>query len=376
MRVLVLVSRDPLNPALGGGETVMAEFARALVTHGHEVHLLCASFPSGAAETEVDGIHVHRLAPESVLGAAAYIEYLRRFRGRVDIVLEEFLGGARIPFFASLYVREPLISLWFQDHLPIFRHEFSPLLYPVLAGLDRVLLWTHRGSFFLAPSTKSRADLISKGADPDRVRVYLPGVSEASLESGPPPPASAREPRIVCLGKIRRYKSQHHAILVLKELVGSVPEASLVIAGRVGDPAYLEEMRALSRQHGLAEKVSFELRVTEERKRELLRTSRACLAPAPIEGFGIAIVEAGACGLPVVGTNGVPEDALQEGVNGFRVAFGDIGAMADRTRTLLTDDAAFDGLAVSSHRFASQFTWERASEPLLDLLREIVPDRR
>ena len=103
MRVLVLVSRDPLNPALGGGETVMAEFARALVRHGHEVDLLCASFPSSAAETEVDGIRVHRLAPESVVGPAAYIEYLRRFRGRVDVVLEEFLGGARFPFFASLY---------------------------------------------------------------------------------------------------------------------------------------------------------------------------------------------------------------------------------------------------------------------------------
>ncbi len=375
MRVLAMVSRDAQNPALGGGETVMAEFAEALVRAGHEVHMVCVTFPCAAAEDVVRGVRVHRLAPETVLGPAAFVAYERRFRGHVDVILEDILGGSRIPFFAPLYVREPVISIWHQDHLPIFRHEFSPLLFPALAGLERVLVWTHGSAQFLVNSSTTRDGLVAKGVDSSRIRVFHPGIPEATLRSGPPLPAEARAPRIVCLGKIRRYKSQHHAIRVLREIVPSVPAATLVIAGRVGDEDYLEEMHGLVRASGLEGKVSFELRVTEQRKRELLRTSRVAIAPAPIEGFGIAVVEASACGLPVVGTQGVPEDALQEGVNGFRVPFGDIAAMADRSRALLTDDRLFDRLAASAQGFASQFTWERAAEPVLELVREMEGPR-
>ncbi len=375
MRVLAMVSRDPVNPALGGGETVMAEFAKALVRRGHDVDLLCASFPAGPAEATVDGVRVHRLASERLLGPAAYLDYRRGFRGRVDVILEDFLGGSRIPFFAPLYAKEPVISLYHQDHLPIFREEYSRALYPVLAGLERVLLWTHRGSYFLVNSSTTRDALVAKGANPSRVRVYHPGIPEETRNGGPPLPAKNRPPRIVCLGKIRRYKCQHHAILVLQELASSVPAASLVVAGRVGDADYLAEMRRLVRRCGLDDRVTFELGITENRKRELLRTSRAFLAPAPIEGFGIAVVEAAACGLPVVGTDGIPLDTLQEAVDGYRVPFGDISAEADRVRTLLTDDGALDRLAASAQRLAAAFTWEAAAAPLLGLLGHMDPGR-
>jgi glycosyltransferase involved in cell wall biosynthesis len=115
-------------------------------------------------------------------------------------------------------------------------------------------------------------------------------------------------------------------------------------------------------------RVSFEIGITEERKLELLRTSRALISPAPVEGFGISILEGNAAGLPVVGTDGVPAEALQEGVNGFRIRFGDIDAMADRTRRLLEDDELFDRIAQSAYSFAHGRTWSKATQPLLALM--------
>ncbi len=369
MRVLALVSRDAANPALGGGELVIDEFTKALARRGHEVDVLCASFRGAPAEADRDGVRIHRVAPESVLGLAASLEYRRRYRGRVDVILEEFLGGSRIPFSAPLYARERVISLWYQDHLPIFRHEFSPWLYPALAGLEHVLTWTHRRAEFLVDSGAARESLVAKGVDEGRIQVYHPGIDPVLLRAGPPLPARRRAARMVCLGKIRRYKCQHHAILALKQLAPAVPEATLVIAGRVGDRDYLAEMKRLADESGLREKVTFEVDVTEGRKRELLETSRVLLAPAPIEGFGIAIVEASACGLPTVGTTGVPVDSLSEGVNGFRVPFADVAALAQRASELLRDDLRFDALSVSAAGFAQSFTWERAAEPLLAMLR-------
>jgi glycosyltransferase involved in cell wall biosynthesis len=372
MRILTMVSRDPENPALGGGETVVAEFAKALAHEGHEVHYLCSTFPSCDRETSIEGVHILRLAPETTVALAAYRAYRRDFRGRVDLVLEDFLGGSGPPFVAPLYVREPVISVWHQDHVPIFREEFPAVAVPFLAGLERLMVLAHGRSTFLVPSNAAKAGLVGKGVAADHVRVFHPGVSETLRSLGDPPSAAGRKPQLLCLGKIRRYKCQVHAIRVLRGVLDVVPDARLVIAGRVGDRGYLEEMRAEVGALGLRDRVRFEFDVTEARKAELLRESRALLAPAPVEGFGIAVMEASACGLPAVGTDGVPEDSLRDGTNGSRVPFGDIPAFAAKAEVLLRDDAAFDRLSRAARAFSQPFSWAAAVRPVLDLVNELV----
>jgi glycosyltransferase involved in cell wall biosynthesis len=368
MDILVMASRDPENPAMGGGEVVLSEFAKALSRRGHQVHYLCSAFQSSSRETWTDGIHVMRLASETFLGPAVFAAYERRFRNRVDVVLEDILGGSRIPFFAPLYVKEPLISLWFQDHLPIFREQFRPMFLPALTLLEKLLVRVHDDCNILVPSVAAKVGLVRKGMDPAKIRIYYPGIAQSFFELGPPPSVEGRSRRVVYLGKIRRYKCIHHAIHAMARVVKQVPQAKLTIVGRVGQKEYLAELISLTKKLRLEAHVDFELGASENRKIELLRTSRALLSPAPIEGFGIAIIEANACGVPVVGSYGVPEDSLQEGVNGFRVAFGDVTGMAERLVTLLMDDEVFTRLSSGGYQFARQFTWEKAVEPLVDLI--------
>lgn len=371
-----MAARDPENPSLGGGEKVLWEFSRALSREGHHVEYLCSTFPGSRREAWIDGVHVLRLGPEALLGPAAFLAYRRWFRGRIDIVLEDILGGSWIPFFAPTYVREPLIGVWYQDHLPLFKNQFPSPMVPALAGLERSLVRAHHRTPVLVPSRAAKDDLVKKGANPERVEVYYPGVPPELLEAGIPPGVRGREPRVLWLGKIRRYKCPHHAILAFSEIAEGLPEATLTIAGRVGDRRYLREFSALIRRLGLEGRVAIELNIGEDRKASLLRSSRAFVAPAPVEGFGIAVAEASACGLPVVGSQGVPGDALQEGVNGFRVPFGDISAIAKGVRLLLTDDSLFDALSRSAHGFARQFTWEAAVQPLLRLVHEVGQGRQ
>jgi glycosyltransferase involved in cell wall biosynthesis len=368
MDILIFVARDPANPALGGGEIVMAEFARALSRRGHRVDLLCARFPGAEEEVETEDLRIHRVAAEKLLGPAAWIAYERHFRRKTDLVLTDVIGGARIPFFAPLYVRKPTISLWHQDHLPIFEHQYGRAYLPPLAALERLLVLVHSRSSFLVPSTKSRDELIRKGVDPRRIHTFHPGLPRTLLDSETPPPARFREPRIVCLGKIRRYKEVRLAILVLAALVQSVPQARLSVIGRSDDPAYLEGLKALAEQLAIRDRVEFLVNAPEEEKLACLRKSRALVAPSPIEGFGIAIAEANACGLPVVGTEGVPFDTLQEGRNGFRLPFGDTSGMARRAVQLLSDDELFDNMSREAHSFAQQFTPENSVRPLLALV--------
>jgi glycosyltransferase involved in cell wall biosynthesis len=372
MKVLIMVSRDPENSGFGGGELVLFRWAEILVQAGHRVDYICATFPGSLREATLSGVHVVRVGPESTLGFSAYLEYEQRFRGHVDVVIEDMLGGARLPFFAPLYVREPVVSLWFQDHLPLFRRQFSSSLLPLLAGLERLIVRVHRDRPILVPSEESGQSYVRKGGREEFVTVYNPGLSPEFLAGQEPVSTENRNRQVMFLGKLRRYKGPDVAIRVFAAVAQNVPGATMIVAGRPDQERYFEELVQLVRSLGLEQKVRFERGISEDRKVTLLRTSRVLLSPAPVEGFGIAGLEANACGVPVVGTTGIPLDALQEGVNGYRVAVGDVGAMAEHTRQLLVDDVLFQRLSVSALQFAQRFTWSASVQPLLEILARIV----
>ena len=79
----------------------------------------------------------------------------------------------------------------------------------------------------------------------------------------------------------------------------TIPDCELVVAGRTNDfePNYENELRKLVTQLNLSEVVHFQMNVSESQKIELLKQSRALVLPSAIEGFGIVVIEANACGL-------------------------------------------------------------------------------
>jgi len=83
--------------------------------------------------------------------------------------------------------------------------------------------------------------------------------------------------------------------------------------------------------------------------------------PSELEGFGLAALEAMACGVPAVATNvgGVPE-LVTHGVDGYLEAVGDIAAQAARVSGLLTDDVLYRKMAQAArHTATSRFCTDR-----------------
>jgi glycosyltransferase involved in cell wall biosynthesis len=156
------------------------------------------------------------------------------------------------------------------------------------------------------------------------------------------------------------------------EVVKRVPKARLILAIRSDDEKYERQLHTLVEELDLEKHVVFRLNVTEEEKRALLRSARALVVPSAVEGFGIVVLEANACGVPVIASSGVPEGAVSERVNGLRYPFGDIKALAARIVEMLEDDALHAQLARNSLERAAGYGWSRIGAQFESVVRRAV----
>jgi len=120
-------------------------------------------------------------------------------------------------------------------------------------------------------------------------------------------------------------------IEALPHVLRREPAARLVIAGR---GALRKRLEALAADHGVASKVRFAGLVSDVPR--LLSAFDVFAFPSRWEGFGIALIEAMAAGLPVVAsrTGGITE-IVEDGVSGLLVAPGDPGELAAALARLL-----------------------------------------
>lgn len=364
LRILFLVSRAGGDPRAAGGDVQGSLYARLLAQSGHEVTYLTSSYPGSADRSTEEGVEVIRLGRPELLAARMW-QYYRRWGDSYDLVYAEAFGGARVPFCAPLYVKQPLLAAWYQVNTPVFRHQYGRLAGTGLSGLERWIAKMHRRATLLTPSEARRADLIDFGFRPGQVEVVPPFALDAGVVANP---AAPREPVIVWLGKLRRYKCIHHVVQAMPGVLAERPDARLVVAGRRDDTAYERELREQVKRLGLTKSVSFSLDLAEGAKLALLRSARVITLPSPVEGFGIVLLEAAAQGTPAVVSEGVPQEVIREGYNGLRVPFGDAPALAGALLRMLTSDDLHEDLAEGALENARRYT----ADALIARLNEVV----
>jgi glycosyltransferase involved in cell wall biosynthesis len=368
LRVLFFATRDWYHPATTGGDITMWEFARYLASVGHRVTFVAAGFPEAAKRATLDGITVVRLRGIHSLWLLTFVYYMVQCRGKYDAVVTEGFGGSRIPRMAPLYVKEPIITEWHQIHRDLFAAQYpSPFRGP-LNLLERITARVHRDTLVRAGTKEWQQAFPRIGFKPENVFLIPVSIREEWLMG--PNGSRVSEPTIVWLGKFRRYKCPHHAVLAMSEVTRKVPGAQLILAGRHDDWRYENDIEQLVKRLGLEKSVELRFNLVEVEKRNLLRSSRAMVLPSAVEGFGIVVLEANACGVPVIASSGVPEGAVRDGYNGLRYPFADIRALADAMARTLTDDELHDRLSGAALDFAQKFNWRHVGAQFEQLVEQ------
>lgn len=379
LRVVFLATRDWYHPATTGGDNTLWENARYLASVGHDVTFVSSSFPGSAHKETRDGIEVIRLGGIYSLWFRTFLCYMSNYRSRCDVVVTEGFGGSRIPRLAPLYVKEPIITAWHQVHRELFRAQYPKLLVGPLSLLERGTAWVHRNTRVQAYSQEGKEAFPSIGFKAENVFVVPVSIRDEWLSESNGHPTD--KPTILWIGKLRRYKCPDHAVLAMADVVRKIPSARLIIAARRDDVAYERQLQKLVKDLHLEGNVEFQFNVTEvdassaRSKRDVFRSSRVLVLPSSVEGFGIVVLEANACGVPVIASSGVPESAVRNGDNGLRYEFGQIEALSQRIIEVLTNDELYARLSANSLAFAKQFGWRRVGAQYAGIVRDALADK-
>ncbi len=359
--------RDLKNPDAGGAEVHLHEILKRLAADGHEVTCFVSNYPAGAGEDHYDGIRVVR---KGSWYNANYVipRHVRSFLrcNPCDLVIEDI---NKIPFFLPSLVKQMVLAV--VPHLfgtTVFR-ETNPVFAAYVYLWERLIPRVYRHCRFVAISPSTKTDLVQRGIRDERVDVVLCGVDHDTYRvlDGV---ERFSEPTIVHFGRMRKYKSIDLVIKAFGLIKERLPAARLLI---VGEGPEKPNLVRLAGETGFGESVEFLGAVSNSELVRLLNRSHLFVNASPKEGWGLTIVEANACGVPVVASRrpGL-QDSVKDGQTGFLAEYGDVRGFADKALELLTDAEKWDRMSRAGLEWARSLTWDETARGMTEIFLEEI----
>ncbi len=361
-------------PYRGGMGTVAFHQAQALADTGMAVTVFT---PRGdAPRARPRGVEVVELPPLAAKGNAACLPQVVRRASDYDVVHLHypFFGTAELLAARRMVGGPPLVVQYQMDVVGrgwrshVFRWHRRLLLPLVLRAADAIVVTSRdyaASSFFAArlPAIEPRLSVIPAGVDLEQMspagerrdaRRRL-GLSDA--------------PTIFFLARLDRahyFKGLH----VLLDALGQMPDVELVIGG---DGELRAEYEALVRHLVLGARVHFAGDIPDEMLAAYYRAADVVTLPSidRTEAFGLVLIEAMACGTPVVASRLPGVRALvEEGYNGYLAEPGNARDLAGKLARCIDESAA---LGRNGRAFAAErFSWTTIAEDLRRLYGRVV----
>lgn len=359
LRILILNWRDTYHPRAGGAEAYLANLARHWLAAGCDVSWLTSRAPGLPRHEVVDGIDVHRIGGRATMYALIPLYYLLRLRGRFDVIVDSENG---IPQFSPLFTRVPKIALTYHVHRRVFlAHMPRPIAWFFIWLELGLVPWLYRRSRFVTISKTTKAEMLEHGKTRRPIEVIEPGIPE-----GLSPGDRAEQPTLLYLGRLQRYKRVDHLLRLTAILRREIPSLRLQIAGSGTEEGAL---RRLAAELDLGDAVRFHGFVSEEEKLRLLQSAWISMTASEMEGWGIGVIEAAACGTPSIAYD-VPglREAIVEGETGYLAR--DFDQLIERARTLLGDAWLRTRMGMQAERRAAEFSWNKRALRFLGILED------
>lgn len=349
-------------PTYGGSGALATELGLDLARRGHEVHFITYAMPFRLREY-VERVYFHEV--DTVTGryplfdhypytlALASKQYEVAQREGLDLLHVHYaIPHATTAWLAKEMMRQsrnlPIITTLHGTDITLVGQEssFHPITRFSIERSDRV---TAVSEFLRNETVRTFA------CRPESIAV-IPNF--VNLEEYHPDQAVCRDGLAPSGGKVITHASNFREVKRVRDVVrvfARIRRAMPATLVMIGDGPDRDDAEREARDLGVEHEVRFLGRLGNVVN--LLQASDLFLLPSQSESFGLAALEAMACGVPVVGSRagGLPE-VIEDGRSGLLEPPGSVEAMGRRAVELLRDPAAHGAMRAAARARASQFS--------------------
>lgn len=358
MRIAFLTREYPPDSLWGGPAIVYYNYARSLSEKGHEVHVICQAIEHPRDLIE-QGVFVHRVGTNpNRWSVAARINYSVHSWLKLRRLIEKY----RIDVVEAVYWSAEGLLYSLQRHTPLVIAAQTPVTTSIkLRERSRVTqLLPMKALSFIADFTARRADRIiansrstyvrlARGICKDTTRLDLiyhgvdtreyKAVRTKARESLDVPESS---PIVLFVGRLEPRKGVHVLFKAIPEILSHTPDARFVLVGKDTNTgpkgtSFKQSLLNNTEIRAWRENIVFVDFLPQD---ELIGLYSACdvfVLPSLVESFGLPIIEAMACGKPVVATKtGIAPEIGLKPPYGFTIRPADAEELAAAIMKLLS----------------------------------------
>jgi N-acetyl-alpha-D-glucosaminyl L-malate synthase BshA len=367
-------------PTYGGSGAVATELGLALARRGHEVH-----FISYAQPFRLRG-YVERVYLHEVDTTIAHYPLFDHFPVTLALASKQYEVARRekLEVLHVHYAIPHATTGWLAREM--LRGEQPVRLITTLHGTDITLVGQEASFYAITKFSIERSDMVTAVSNFLRDETYRTfGCSSCdirvipnfvNLEEYRPDPAACRDSLAPSRYRVLTHISNFREVKRVKDVVrvfARVRKTMPAILVMVGDGPERGDAEKEAETLGVGGDVRFLGRL--ERVASILQATDLFLLPSQSESFGLAALEAMACGAPAVASRvgGLPE-VIEDGVSGLLEHPGSVEAMARRATGLLEDPARLAAMREAAIARAGHFSAERIVPMYEALYQEVVHD--
>jgi len=326
-------------------------------------------------------LYLRQPAPPGFLPASCGVEHVvlgpRRLWTHLGLAREMLRRPPEV-----LFVPSHVVPIWHPRGTVVTVHDLGYRLFPHQHTLGSRLYLDLSTRFssrvarrVIADSQSTARDLTREyGVPPDRIAVIYPGRDETFARADQPQQLAVREryqlprPFVLYVGTIQPRKNLTRLLEAFARLPETLAGVDMVLAGKTGWLA--DEIYRRARELRLEGRVRFLGYVPDTDLPALLSAAECFVMPSLYEGFGLPLLEAMACGTPVLCSNAgsLPEVA---GDAALQFAPGDVEELASALARLLSDANLRRELVARGYRQCARFSWQRCVREILAVLLEV-----
>ena len=415
----IVIATAVYYPMINGVAVFSHNLAVGLAKRGNEVMVICPSQTGRNYTRTIDGVRTVYLRS---VDAKVYPDQIhdvpekKKFLG-IKLPHLVYRHGLRVSVFPQIEVKKALDEfqpdvvhvqvsdpiglsvVWYARRrgIPVVTTEHNqpdvftdPLKVPgVVKKPVNYLLTSYfrnrqsKSDFVTMPTEQAIKDLIwSRGKGfPVPVAAVSNGVDLTDFKPGKAPvkiyykySLPNDRPVVLYVGRVDPEKKVGAVIDAFKEARKKVPKALLVI---VGDGVDKVRLMRQAEKTGLGDDVRFLGRVLPPDLYELYKIGDVFATASEIETQGIVLIEAAACGLPLIAVNkGAVSEVCRDGENGYLCQPGNVTEISEAMVKILSDSGLRIRFSENSIKIASEHDFEKTLDKFENIYRKVVSDKK